>query len=215
MEPQTGATALPMPGVPAAPEGCFRRWGSTNSRARPRQGGTGVPNCFIGPFDDLPRKKPAASTTDLPIKGDDDPIDVDSFELPRSGIRAAIRGASNHCPSYGSKPLFARYLKPIARCEVCSQDWTPQQADDFPAYVSILITGHVLAPIIIALASQWDVPTWLLMGLILALAAGMMIALLQPAKGAIIAMQWWLGMQGFVKPEPPEITSRPAADRVQ
>lgn len=171
-----------------------------------------MPDCFIGPFDDLHRKKRAAPIPDLLIQSDGEPIDVAGFELPRSGIRAAIRGASNHCPSCGSKPLFAHYLKPIARCEVCSQDWTPQQADDFPAYVSIVITGHVLAPIIIALASQWDVPTWLLMGLILILAAGMMIALLQPAKGAIIAMQWWLGMHGFVKPKPLDPASRRAAD---
>ena len=172
-----------------------------------------MPDCFIGPFDHL-HKKPAASVTDLPIQSDGAPIDAAGFELPRSGIRAAIRGASNHCPSCGQTPLFAHYLKPIERCEFCSQDWTHQQADDFPAYVSILITGHLLAPIIIALASQWDVPTWLLMGLILILAAGMMIALLQPAKGAIIAAQWWLGMHGFAKPVPPEIASRPAADRV-
>ena len=103
-----------------------------------------MPDCFIGPFDDLHRKKRAAPIPDLPIQSDGEPIDVACFELPRNGIKAAIRGASNHCPSCGSKPLFAHYLKPIARCEVCSQDWTPQQADDFPAYVSILITGHVL-----------------------------------------------------------------------
>jgi uncharacterized protein (DUF983 family) len=26
-----------------------------------------------------------------------------------------------------------------------------------------------------------------------------MLGLLQPAKGAVIAMQWWLGMHGFVR----------------
>ena len=33
------------------------------------------------------------------------------------------------------------------------------------------------------------------------------MALLQPAKGAVIALQWWLGMHGFERPlskaEPP------------
>jgi hypothetical protein len=34
-----------------------------------------------------------------------------------------------------------------------------------------------------------------------------MIGLLQPAKGAIIALQWWFGMHGFVKERPAVIDS--------
>jgi uncharacterized protein (DUF983 family) len=135
------------------------------------------------------------------VQHDGEPPSAAEYEIPASGWKAATRGALNRCPSCGLAPLFARYLKPVERCSFCSQDWTPQQADDFPAYLSILITGHLMAPLIIALVSHWTVPTWLMMGLVLLLSAGMMIALLQPAKGAIIAMQWWLGMHGFVRPE--------------
>lgn len=73
----------------------------------------------------------------------------------------------------------------------------PQQADDFPAYVSILITGHLMAPVIIALVRDAQLSLGALVAIILPLAIILMIALLQPAKGAIIAVQWWFGMHGF------------------
>jgi uncharacterized membrane protein YfcA len=38
-------------------------------------------------------------------------------------------------------------------------------------------------------------------------ALALMIGLLQPAKGAIIALQWWFGMHGFVKERPAVIDS--------
>lgn len=161
-----------------------------------------MPDCFIGPFDEPRSQRPATPPVSDHLHDGGDADASAQSNHPRSGFEAALRGALNRCPSCGQTALFARYLKPADRCSMCSQDWTPQQADDFPAYLSILVTGHLLAPVIIALVNHVDVPTWLLMALVLTLAAGTMIALLQPAKGAIIAMQWWLGMHGFAQPEP-------------
>lgn len=133
-------------------------------------------------------------------------------DLPRSAAQAALRGARNRCPSCGSEHLFFRFLKPISVCGSCGQDWAHQQADDFPAYLAILLTGHILAPLIITLVNHTDLPVWALMVLIVCLALVMMLAMLQPAKGAIIAVQWWLGMHGFEKPPRPEAKSHPEAD---
>ncbi len=72
-----------------------------------------------------------------------------------------------------------------------------QRADDFPAYIAIFVTGHVLAPLIIAVVSSYEVPSLLLAAIILPLAVLMMIGMIQPAKGAVIALQWWHGMHGF------------------
>ena len=41
--------------------------------------------------------------------------------------------------------MFPRLLKPFAHCPACGQDWTAQQADDFPAYIAIILTGHIMA----------------------------------------------------------------------
>src|SRR3546814_20245052 len=78
--------------------------------------------------------------------------------------------------------------------EVCSSDL---QADDFPAYVSIFLTGHIFAPLIIAIVKDADVFVGALVAIIVPVAMVLMINPLQPAKGALIAGQWWLGMHGF------------------
>jgi uncharacterized protein (DUF983 family) len=117
--------------------------------------------------------------------------------LPSSVWAAVGRGALGHCPSCGCGKLFWRFLKPVSVCPVCAEDWSPQQADDFPAYVSIFLTGHILAPLIIALVKDSDLSVAALMAIVVPLAMVMMIGLLQPAKGAIIAIQWWFGMHGF------------------
>jgi len=125
-----------------------------------------------------------------------------SFQLPASGMEAGLRGAFNKCPRCGEAVLFARFLKPMPHCPHCGQDWKLQQADDFPAYISIFLTGHLLAPLIILLVRGYEVPAGLLVVLILLLATAMMLAFLQPAKGCIIALQWWLGMHGFKRERP-------------
>ena len=118
-------------------------------------------------------------------------------ELPGSIWQAMARGARGHCPRCGTKGLFRAYLKPVGRCRACGQDWTHQQADDFPPYVAIIVTGHVMAPILIALASDQSLSMGAKMGLAVLIAVALIFALLQPAKGGIIALQWWMGMHGF------------------
>jgi uncharacterized protein (DUF983 family) len=122
--------------------------------------------------------------------------------LPARGWEAMMRGVRNRCPRCNGADLFRRFLKPVPACPACGQDWTHQQADDFPAYVSIFLTGHVMAPLIVALVHDTELSVTALMAIILPLATALVISLLQPAKGTIIALQWWLGMHGFEKERP-------------
>jgi uncharacterized protein (DUF983 family) len=124
--------------------------------------------------------------------------------LPDTAIQAAIRGMRGRCPSCGNGRMFPRLLKPMEYCQICDQDWTAQQADDFPAYASIILTGHILAPVIILMINETDFSMWTNLAIIMIMALILMAALLQPAKGAIIAMQWWMGLHGFEKPLRPE-----------
>ena len=119
--------------------------------------------------------------------------------LPLSFRDAAWRGIRGKCPRCGEGALFARWLKPHGNCPACAQDWSHQRADDFPAYISILLTGHLLAPFIIALVSDFALGTGALIAIIVPTALMLMLGLLQPAKGAVIAAQWWHGLHGFVR----------------
>ncbi len=117
--------------------------------------------------------------------------------LPQTLGTAVWRGIRGKCPRCEATRLFARFLKPIERCAACGQNWMLHGADDFPPYISILLTGHIMAPIIIALGQTPRLPTWAMMVIVVLLAITLLVGLLQPAKGAIIAMQWWLGLNGF------------------
>ena len=151
-----------------------------------------MPNYMVSPFDRPVAKKIPPPPNDPDLEGED-------FEFPASGWEAIFRGARGQCPRCNDAKLFHRFLKPVATCPRCRQDWTHQQADDFPAYVSILLTGHIMAPIIIALIQNTALSLAALAAIILSSMLALMIGFLQPAKGAIIALQWWFGMHGFVK----------------
>lgn len=119
--------------------------------------------------------------------------------MARSYGEAALRGIRGKCPRCSQARLFRKWLRPVARCPSCAQDWSLQRADDFPPYVSIFLTGHLIAPLIIVLALEYTLPAATILAIILPVATIVMLSILQPAKGAIIAAQWWLGMVGFRK----------------
>ncbi|NCO99982.1 MAG: DUF983 domain-containing protein [Sphingomonadales bacterium] len=149
-----------------------------------------MPDFLSTPFDRARKNR-------KPISGYEPQSLTVDVVLPASGWAAILRGLRGKCPRCGEARLFKQFLKPIGRCPNCSQDLTHQQADDFPAYLSILVTGHLLAPLIIALTRDAGLSIAALMAIIIPLAVLLLIALLQPAKGAVIALQWWFGMHGF------------------
>lgn len=122
-----------------------------------------------------------------------------AYDLPGSFARALWRGVLCKCPRCGKAKLFRRWLKPVDTCPNCSLDISGQRADDLPAYVGIFVTGHLLAPVIIALVTGYALSPFALLAIIIPLALVMLIGLLQPSKGAVIALQWWNGMHGFRK----------------
>jgi uncharacterized protein (DUF983 family) len=107
------------------------------------------------------------------------------------------RGLIGRCPRCGQERLFRAFLKPVDRCGRCDQDWTLQRADDFPAYAALFITGHLVAPLAVHLARDSSISSALAAAIILPITAALAVGLLQPCKGAIIAVQWWMGMHGF------------------
>ena len=119
--------------------------------------------------------------------------------LPANFRQAALRGILGSCPRCGEAQLFRKWLKPVDRCPSCMVDLTHQRADDFPAYIAILLTGHLTAPIIIMLSLDFDLTLSAMLAIIVPLVLVLMLGMLQPAKGAVIAVQWWHGLHGFVK----------------
>ena len=60
---------------------------------------------------------------------------------------AMKRGFRGRCPRCGEGKLFRAFLKVDDHCSVCGLDFTPHRADDLPAYLVIVIVGHIVVPI--------------------------------------------------------------------
>lgn len=116
---------------------------------------------------------------------------------PRPLTQSLWRGFRCHCPNCGEGRLFGRFLKPVATCAVCGEDFTHHRADDFPPYVTMVVVGHLVVPFMLTVAMTTTLSIPVQVGLWVSVVAALTLALLQPVKGAIIALQWALRMHGF------------------
>lgn len=118
-------------------------------------------------------------------------------EETASLYRAMWRGFRCRCPNCGKGRLFGKYLKVVDRCEECGEELHHHRADDFPAYLVIIVVGHVIVPAILAVETAYAPPYWLHFLIWLPLTFVSSLGLLQPTKGAIVGLQWQTGMHGF------------------
>jgi uncharacterized protein (DUF983 family) len=116
---------------------------------------------------------------------------------PASLSTALWRGFTMRCPNCGEGHLFGRFLKVVPECPVCGEDFSHQRADDFPAYLVIIVIGHLVVPAMLVVEEVYAPPVWLQYLIWLPFIAFGALALLQPTKGAVVALQWQLGMHGF------------------
>ena len=116
---------------------------------------------------------------------------------PAKASEPLMRGLRGLCPACGEGHMFRKYLKVADACPKCGEELQHHRADDFPAYLDIVIVGHVLIPIVLAVETELAPPMWLSMTGWPLIALVATLGLLQPIKGAVVAMQWFLGMHGF------------------
>lgn len=125
------------------------------------------------------------------------PAQTQSTERP---LGPAIRhGLAGHCPACGEGRLFARFLKPATVCSHCSAALDGHQADDFPAYIVILLLGHIIVPTMIEVNIMFSIPLGWQAVIWPSLTAILAIAMIQPVKGGVIAYQWARRMHGFAQ----------------
>jgi len=108
-----------------------------------------------------------------------------------------MRGLCGRCPACGEGHLFRAFVKVADHCEACGEPFYHHRADDFPAYLVIVLVGHIVVPLAMWVEIAYSPPYWLHAALWSPLVLGLGIGLLQPIKGLIVALQWQMGMHGF------------------
>jgi uncharacterized protein (DUF983 family) len=128
----------------------------------------------------------------------------------RDGWQALMRGLRGRCPACGQGRIFRALLKVNDHCPSCDEALHHHRADDAPAYFNIVIVGHIVVPLVLAVETAFAPAYWVHAALWLPLTLGLAFALMHPIKGAVIAWQWATRMHGFDPDAPPEeIASAP------
>lgn len=110
---------------------------------------------------------------------------------------ALLRGWRLRCPSCGSGPMLRGYLKVRESCPVCGEALHHHRADDGPAYLTILIVGHLMAPAILWAFVHYRPDPLVLTTVFSIGTVALSLYLLPRLKGALVGLQWAKRMHGF------------------
>jgi uncharacterized protein (DUF983 family) len=117
-----------------------------------------------------------------------------SREPAPSLLTAVGRGLLNRCPVCGRAHVFNGYLRVVTHCANCAAPLGRARADDAPPYFTILVTGHVIVPLMFWMDQARNPPIWVLAAIFLPATLVMSLALLRPIKGAMVGLMFKLNM---------------------
>jgi uncharacterized protein (DUF983 family) len=108
----------------------------------------------------------------------------------RSVWDGLLRGLQRKCPNCGEGALFEGYLavKPI--CSRCGHANGRYRADDGPAYVTVLLMGHLLVAPMLCFSVIWKADPMIVAPVALVVVAAATLASLAYIKGGFIGLMW-------------------------
>lgn len=92
------------------------------------------------------------------------------------------------------------YLTVRGTCPVCGEALDGHRADDGPAYLTILLVGHIIVPMMYWAFLAFRPDPMVLATVFVVGGTAMALYLLPRFKGAIVAFQWSKRMHGFSEP---------------
>jgi uncharacterized protein (DUF983 family) len=106
------------------------------------------------------------------------------------------RGALLRCPCCGEGRLFRSYLKPAGDCSSCGEVYGDMRTDDAAPWLTILIVGHIVGPLIVMSERNFAPPFWVQIGIFIPATLLLTLWLLPHAKGALLGLMWALRLRG-------------------
>ena len=105
--------------------------------------------------------KPTKLTVSRSLDGTGGNLHADSAAAVRQFSFALLwRGILKHCPQCGVGSLLTGYLKPESCCSHCGEDFRHISADDGPAWLTLLLVGHAVVPLMILLCRDATISPW-------------------------------------------------------
>jgi uncharacterized protein (DUF983 family) len=113
---------------------------------------------------------------------------------------ALSRGLRRRCPACGEGPAFKSYLKIADACTNCQAPLGTYPTDDGPAYVTMLLVGHLIVAPMFMFEFFWVYPlAWIATVMVVGMGA-LTVGVLPFVKGAWLGLMWHLGMKRSRRP---------------
>jgi len=107
-----------------------------------------------------------------------------------------LRGVFKSCPQCGKGRTLHSYLKVRPECTECGESLGHIRADDFPPYLTMVIVGHIIVPLLL-LSEQYYAPPTLFQMTVWPIAALTLMGIMLPiSKGFCVNLIWHLGITG-------------------
>ena len=117
-------------------------------------------------------------------------------EIHHSLGRSVGRGLLRRCPSCGQGQLFGRYLKVEPICRDCGHELARYPADDGPAYLTILLIGHLVIGPMLIFPIVWEADPMIVLPIALSALTAITLAALPRIKGGWIGLMFALQVTG-------------------
>jgi uncharacterized protein (DUF983 family) len=104
--------------------------------------------------------------------------------------RAVRRAVGGRCPNCGEGKLMRSYLKSVERCAVCDEAYGHIRSDDAAPWLTILVVGHIIVPLLLVVEQNTAWPTWLAMTVWPLAAFALAMLFLPRAKQLFVGLIW-------------------------
>lgn len=106
---------------------------------------------------------------------------------PQSPYDTGLKG---RCPRCGDGRLFSGFIDVAPRCEACGLAFDFADAGDGPAVFIILIAGFLVLGAALWVEIAYEPPMWVHFAIFLPMVAIVVLGMLRPLKGLMIALQY-------------------------
>jgi uncharacterized protein (DUF983 family) len=88
------------------------------------------------------------------------------------------------------------YLKQVESCQVCNESYGHIRSDDAAPWLTIMLVGHIIVPLLLMVEQNTSWPTWVAMTVWPLAAFALAIIVLPRAKTIFLALIWALRAPG-------------------
>lgn len=121
----------------------------------------------------------------------------------RSVWQAVTRGILGRCPACGVGRVLDGYLTATPACSSCGEGYAHLRADDMPPWLTIMVVGHVVVPLLLLVEKLWHPSMMLQMAVWPVATLALMLVLLPRSKGLVLGVLWATGAGECEKPFEP------------